>query len=142
MSKTWKSVLGEGKASTKALGWGPSWSIWGPCGGSYGWGVAYGAAGCPSFLPATLRLPTPAAGMTTAQKARYSLPTFSRRLYVLNLLLFAIPNLLSSFMPLGPAIREQTTQESLKPSGLMHGEQWQGIPWQTRGLESCPLAYH
>lgn len=69
-----------------------------------------------------------------------TLPTFSPRPYVLNFLLFAILNLLSSFMPLDPPIKEQTTQESLRPSGLMHGEPWQGLPWQARSPRSCPQA--
>lgn len=66
--------------------------------------------------------PHPSCWHDTVHKAGYSLSTFSPRPYVLNFLLFAIQNLLSSFMPLDPAIREQTTQESLRPSGLMHEE--------------------
>ena len=68
MSKEWKSVLGEGTTSTKVLGWGSSWFIWGPCGGLFDWDTAYGAAGCPSFLPVTLRLPTPAVGITLSTR--------------------------------------------------------------------------
>lgn len=149
-SKKWKSVPGEGAASAKALGWGSSWFIWGPCGGSYSWDVAYGAGGYPSLLPVTLRLPTQLSAMTLSARPNI-LPTFSPRPYVLNFLLFAaleerwqdgktVLNLLSSFMPLDPAIREETTQESLRPSGLMHEEQGQGLPWQARSPRSCPQA--
>lgn len=68
MSKKGKSIPGQGTANAKALGWGSSWFIWGPCGGSYSGDKANGAAGCPTLLPVTLRLPTPAAGMTLSTR--------------------------------------------------------------------------
>lgn len=54
--------------------------------------------------------PHPSSWHDTVHKAGYS-PTFSPRPYALNFLFFAFLNLLSSFVPLDPTIREQTTRD-------------------------------